>query len=74
MEEWPGRPSERHSVPFDFESYHKRKKKLEEKYGKLINVRPYNDELANNKIASDKQQKYVKEIQDISDQEGLKRA
>ena len=56
------------------ESYHKRKKKLEEKYGKLINVRPYNDELANNKIASDKQQKYIKEIQDISDEEGLKRA
>ena len=56
------------------ESYHKRKKKLEEKYGKLINVRPYNDELVNNKIASDKQQKYIKEIQDISDEEGLKRA
>ena len=58
MEEWHGRPSERHSVPF--ESYHKRKKKLEEKYGKLINVRPYNDETFNNKITSDRQQKYVK--------------
>jgi hypothetical protein len=56
------------------DSYHKRKKLLEEKYGKLINVRPYNDELVNNKIASDKQQKYIKEIQDISDEEGLKRA
>ena len=56
------------------ESYHKRKKKLEEKYGKLINVRPYNDETFNNKIASDKQQKYIKEIQDMSDEEGLKRA
>ena len=56
------------------ESYHKRKKLLEEKYGKLINVRPYSDEISNNKIASDKQQKYVKEIQDISDEEGLKRA
>ena len=56
------------------ESYHKRKKLLEEKYGKLINVRPYNDETFNNKIASDKQQKYIKEIQDISDEEGLKRA
>lgn len=55
-------------------SYHKRKKELEEKYGKLINVRPYNDELANNKIADNKQQKYIKEIQDISDEEGLKRA
>ena len=62
------------------ESYHKRKKKLEEKYGKLINVRPYNDELANHKIASERaiaahrQQKYIKEIQDISDEEGLKGA
>ena len=62
------------------ESYHKRKKKLEEKYGKLINVKPYNERapatrrLANNKIASDKQQKYVKLLQDISDEEGLKRA
>ena len=56
------------------ESYHKRKKKLEEKYGKLINVKPYNDETFNNKIASDKQQKYVKLLQDISDSEGLKRA
>jgi hypothetical protein len=61
-------------MEFEFELYHKRKKLLEEKYGKLINVRPYNDETFNNKIASDKQQKYVKEIQDISDQEGLKRA
>ena len=56
------------------ESYHKRKKKLEETYGKLINVRPYNDELANHKIASDSQQKFVKQLQDISDEEGLKRA
>ena len=56
------------------ESYHKRKKLLEEKYGKLINVRPYNDEISNNKIASERQQKYIKEIQDISDEEGLKRA
>ena len=53
------------------ESYHKRKKKLEEKYGKLINVRPYNGPEG---IASDRQQKYIKEIQDISDEEGLKRA
>ena len=55
-------------------SYHKRKKELEEKYGKLINVRPYNDEVSNNKIASDRQQKNVKLLQDISDEEGLKRA
>ena len=50
------------------DSYHKRNKLLEEKYGKLINVRPYNDEIANHKIASDRQQKQVKELQDISDQ------
>ncbi len=56
------------------ESHHKRKKKLEEKSGKLINVRPYNDELANHKIASDSQHKFVKQLQDISDEEGLKRA
>ena len=53
------------------ESYHKRKKLLEEKYGKLINVRPYNKSEG---IASDKQQKFVKQLQDISDEEGLKRA
>jgi len=59
------------------ESYHKRKKKLEEKYGKLINVRPYNDERApasRRGIADNKQQKIVKQLQDISDEEGLKRA
>ena len=56
------------------ESYHKRKKLLEEKYGKLINLKPYNDELANNKIASVKQQKYAKLLQDISDEEGMKNA
>ena len=53
------------------ESYHKRKKKLEEKYGKLINVRPYNEPEG---IADNKQQKIVKQLQDISDEEGLKRA
>ena len=31
------------------ESYHKRKRVLEEKYGKLIYLKPYNDEKANNK-------------------------
>ena len=54
------------------ESYHKRKKKLEEKYGKLISVvRPHNKSEG---IASGKQQNYVKQLQDISDEEGLKRA
>ena len=53
------------------ESYHKRKKLLEEKYGKLIIVKPFNDDVG---IADNKQQKYVKQLQDISDEEGLKRA
>ena len=53
------------------ESYHKRKRLLEEKYGKLINVNPYNDD---NGIVDDKQQKFVKQLQDITDEEGLKRA
>jgi len=56
------------------ESYHKRKKLLEEKYGKLIYLKPYNDEKANNNIADTKHQNYVKQLQDISDEEGLKRA
>ena len=59
------------------ESYHKRKKILEEKYGKLINVRPFNDKRApasRRGIADNKQQNYVKQLQDISDEEGLKRA
>ena len=53
------------------ESYHKRKKLLEEKYGKLINLKPYNDDVG---IADIKQQKYVKQLQGISDEEGLNRA
>ena len=56
------------------ELYHKRKKLLEEKYGKLIYLKPYNDEKANNKIADAKHQNYVKNLQDITDEEGLKRA
>ena len=54
------------------ESYHKRKKLLEEKYGKLIVVKPFNDERV--VIASNRQQKLLKQLQDISDEEGLKRA
>ena len=53
------------------EPYHKRKNILEEKYGKLITLKPYNDDVG---IADTKQQKYVKQLQDISDEEGLKRA
>ena len=59
------------------ESYHKRKKLLEEKYGKLINVKPYNDAIG---IADNKHQKFVRaiaahrQLQDISDEEGLKLA
>ena len=45
------------------------KKFLEEKYGKLIHVKPYNDDIG---IAGNKHQKYVKQLQDISDEEGLK--
>ena len=39
------------------ESYHKRKKLLEEKYGKLITLKPYSDDVG---IADTKQQKFVK--------------
>ena len=53
------------------ESYHKRKKLLEEKYGKLIIVKPFNDDVG---IVDTKQQKNIKRLQDISDEEGLKRA
>ena len=54
------------------ESYHKRKKELQEKYGKLISLKPLNDERV--VIASRRQQKLLKQLQDISDEEGLKRA
>ena len=54
------------------ESYHKRKKLLEEKYGKLINLKPFNDEKANNKITDNNHQIYVKKLQDISDEDLLK--
>ena len=53
------------------ESYHKRKKLLEEKYGKLITLKPLNDDIG---IVNNKQQKFVKQLQDITDEEGLKRA
>jgi hypothetical protein len=56
------------------ESYHKKKRLLEEKYGKLILVAPPNDIVAKNPIASHRQQQIVKQLRDISDEEGLKRA
>ena len=50
------------------ESYHKGKL-LEEKYGKFL--KPYNGD---NGIVYNKQQKYIKQITDISDEEGLRLA
>ena len=44
------------------------KKLPEEKYGKLINVKPYNDI----GIAGNKHQKFAKQLQDITDEEGLR--
>ena len=53
------------------DSYHQRKKLLEEKYGKLKSVKPYNDDIG---IADNKHQGFVKQLQDISDEEGLNRS
>ena len=52
---------------------------LEERYVKLIFVKPYSDEDAERStapfaIVDNKQQKHVKLIQDTNDEEGLKRA
>ena len=52
------------------ESYNKRKKRLEEKYGKLIVVKPFNNEGIKNKI----NENYIRKIADITDEEGLKLA
>ena len=51
-------PSERHSVPF--ESYNKRKRKLEEKYGKLIVLKGFNNEGIKNNI----NENYIRKIAD----------
>ena len=64
------------------ESYHKGKKLLEEKYGKLIILKPYNDDngIVDSGIVDKglgplpQQQKYIKLITDISDEEGLRLA
>ena len=45
-------------------------KSCQKRYGKLINLKPYNNDVG---VADTKQQKYVKQLQDISG-EGLKRA
>ena len=42
---------------------------LEEKHGKLITLKPFNDDIG---IADNKQQKFVKQLQGITDEEGLK--
>ena len=40
------------------ESYHRRKKELQETYGKLITLKPFNDDdIGKNTIASHRQQK-----------------
>ena len=44
---------------------------LEEKYCKLISLKQFNDEVG---IVDTQQQKYDKQLQYISDEEGLKRA
>ena len=46
----------------EMESYHKRKKLLEEKYGKLINLKPFNDDKG---VVGNRQQKNIKQITDM---------
>ena len=52
------------------ESYQTIKRPLEDKYGKPINVKLLNDEV----LEKNKNEKYVKLIADIADEEGLKQA
>ena len=52
------------------ESYNKRKKRLEETYGKLIVLKPFNNEGITNNI----NENYIRKIADITDEEGLKLA
>ena len=58
------------------ESYHRVKKLLEEKYGKWIIPKPYNDDngVVDNGIVDNKQRKSIKQITDISGEEGLRLA
>ena len=53
------------------ESYHEGKKLLEEKYGKSVNLKPFNDD---NGVVDNRQQKCIKQAADISDEEGLRSA
>ena len=53
------------------ESCNKRIKLLEYEYGEIINLTPYSDDVGK---ADNKHQQYVKQLQDTSDEEGLKRA
>ena len=58
-------------------SYHKRKKLLEEEYGKLIIAKPFNHDVGiadKGLVPLPQHQKYVKQLQDISGEKGLKRA
>ena len=52
------------------EYYNKRKKRLEETYGKLIVVKPFNNKGIKNSI----NEKNIRKIDDIADEEGLKLA
>ena len=52
------------------ESYQKRKRRLEENYGKRIQVNSFNDKV----LKKTKKEEYVKQIADITDEEGLKLA
>ena len=58
------------------ESYRKRKKLLEEKDGKLIILKPHNGDngIVDNGIVDNKQQKNIKQIIGITDDEGLRLA
>ena len=48
-----------------------RKRLLEEKSGKLINLKPYSDDIG---TVDNKQQEFVKQLQEITGEGGLKRA
>ena len=50
----------------EMESYHKRKM-LEDKYGKLIKLKPFND----SDLKENRNKTYISQIADITDEEGL---
>ena len=53
------------------ESYHKRKKVIRREIWQINNFKPYNDD---NGIVANRQQKYIKQIIGITDEEGLRLA